>query len=101
MREILDEAKCDGALLTYYTYHFLYNIVLLVIYIYQVYIDHAMCLTKSGADIGDSFDFAFLSGFIVISADILNSDCFGYYFRCKVSREIKLYDTPTWRSETI
>ena len=75
--------------------------MILALYIYQVYIDHNLCLSKSGVDIGDSFDFAFTTGLVVIAADMVNSDVLSVYFRAKTHCEVNTRGYPTWRSETI
>ena len=75
--------------------------MILALYIYQVYIDHNLCLSKSGVDIGDSFDFAFTTGLVVIAADLVNSDVLSVYFKAKTRCEIDTRGCATWRSETI
>ena len=78
-------------LMKMYTVYFIitlvYNAVLLGLYLTQVFSDHKDCLTKKGANVGTNFEFAFIIGLAVDSADIINSNFMASYFRSKTNTE--------------
>ena len=68
----------------YYFTKLFYNLILLALYIVQVFTPHQECLSLSGHNITDNFYHAFLLGFIVLAIDFFNSSFLSIYLHLKV-----------------
>ena len=78
---LIEDVQNDLDHFWYFVFHALFNILLITVYLVQVVIDYPPCLSATGVDIEAKFSFALILGIVIISADILNSNCFVVYFR--------------------
>ena len=67
----------------YYLISLIYNAGLLSFYAVQTFAIHHPCLTKGGKNITNSFENAFMVGFVVVTADAIISNYLYIYFRFK------------------
>ena len=68
----------------YYIANLITNFFLLSYYIVIVASHHLPCKTKSGYNITQNFDFVFVLGLVIVSADFFNSAIPCIWFRAKL-----------------
>jgi len=73
----------------HYSAQFVYNVILLAIYVVQVFIEHNPCLTKFDHNITDIFNLAFALGFLILLGDFTNSAFLSIYFRYMIQKEVR------------
>ena len=71
----------------YYIGNLLTNVFITSLYIVQVFSNHEACRTRSGFNVTMRYDIAFRLGFIIIAAEISNTNLFGIYIRFIKKRE--------------
>ena len=68
----------------YYIAHLLLNALLMSLYTVQVAANHSLCITRSGLDVTEYFDFTFYMGFFLLLAEFINAHVLCIYFRSQV-----------------
>jgi len=80
----------------YYFCKLCFNIVLLSLYIMEVFTEHDACVSKSGIDLTKKYTRAFLAGFIILIVDTINSTFITIYFHFKAIQEEQQYGVTTY-----
>ena len=79
--------SCLQSYVAYYTANLFFNVLLLAFYAVMVISSHEPCLTRSGTNITDGFEMAFLLGLFVLVGDFINSNIISILFRFKKQHE--------------
>ena len=66
-----------------------FNAFLLSFYTVMAFTEHQPCLTATGSNVTQGFDFAFKLGFCGVAADFLNAAFFEIYIRLRKQDEME------------
>jgi len=80
----------------YYFCKLIFNIVLLSLYIMEVFTEHDACMSKGGINLTKKYTRAFLAGFIILIVDSINSTFFTIYFHFKAIKEEQDYGVTSY-----